>query len=126
MLNETFTNALVFGFDSAGAVIPVGAVSIGSSDNAGTIIGWEIVAKGTSPTCTIDVWKTNAASISLPIVGGTIMGTKPALATGNRVRSSTLTSWNTTILAGDLFTANIDACSAATNLYLKIIYTYTK
>jgi hypothetical protein len=50
------------------------------------------------------------------------MGTKPALSTGNAIRSTTLTSWNTTIAAGDIYGFNIDAVTNATKLTFQIEY----
>jgi hypothetical protein len=43
------------------------------------------------------------------------MGTKPALSTGNAVRSTTLTGWNpVTFVAGDIWGFNLDAVTNAT------------
>jgi hypothetical protein len=43
------------------------------------------------------------------------MGTKPALAAGNALRSTTLTGWTTmTYAAGDIIIFNIDAVANAT------------
>ncbi len=79
-----------------------------------TIAGWSIVATGSSPTCTIDIWKV-ASGTSLPTVGNTITGTKPALASGNAVASVVFTAWSTlAVTAGDILAFNVDACSNAT------------
>jgi hypothetical protein len=116
---ETFITSIntSFGanFDGQGSVVLVGTKIYFRMANAGTITGWSIVAEGTSPTCTIDVWKI-ATGTSLPTVANTIMGTKPALTTGNAVKSTTLTGWTTAFSADDIFCINIDACSAATKI----------
>lgn len=82
---------------------------------SGRLTGWSITSDGSSPTCTIDVWKV-ATGTALPAVANTIMGTKPALTTGNALRSTTMTSWTTTFTAGDIFGFNLDAVTSATNI----------
>lgn len=102
-------------FDGQGGVVLVGTKVYFRIPRSGTITGWSIVAEGSSPTCTIDVWKI-ASGTTLPAVGNTIMGTKPALSTGNAIESTTLTGWNTSFTADDIFCINIDACSNATKI----------
>lgn len=117
------TNAVGGGFDGSGAVIAAGTKAYASVDKAGTIYEWEIIANGSSPTCTIDVWKI-AAGTAIPTIANTIMGTKPALASGNVLRSSTTTGWTTLALAkGDILVFNVDACTVATQLQFKLAYT---
>jgi hypothetical protein len=106
-------------FDGLGSAIVVGSKVYITCPFAGTIIGWSIVANGASPTCTIDVWKI-ATGTSLPTVANTIMGTKPALATGNAIKSTTLTGWTTSVAVGDIFCINIDALAVATLLDFQI------
>jgi len=102
-------------FDGMGSVILVGTKIYFRMANDGEITGWSIVAEGTSPTCTIDIWVI-ASGTALPTVVDTIMGTKPALTTGNAVKSTTMTGWTTAFSADDIFCINIDACSAATKI----------
>lgn len=106
--------------DGAGSTITTGAKNgyPVAGDNY-TISGWSITAMGNAPTCTIDVWKV-AAGTALPTVANTIMGTKPALSTGNVIESTTLTSWNTTVTKGDIWGINVDACANATNIVFQI------
>lgn len=106
-------------FDGQGSVVLVGTKVYFRIPRSGTITGWSIVAEGTNPTCTIDVWKI-ASGTALPTVLNTIMGTKPALATGNAIKSTTLTGWNTSFTADDIFCVNIDACANATKISLLI------
>jgi hypothetical protein len=81
-----------------------------------TITGWSILATGTSPTATIDIWKVSYGT-SLPIVSNTILGTKPALSTGNVIRATNTTGFNSTSLtAGDVVGFNIDATTNALTL----------
>ncbi len=101
--------------DGGGAVVVTGIIGYFISPFAGKIKAWSIAASGTSPTCTFDVWKIGTGT-ALPTVTNTIMGTKPALSTGNAIRSTTLTSWAVNFAAGDIFGFNLDAVSAATRI----------
>lgn len=90
---------------------------------SGNITGWSIIATGSSPTCTIDIWKVASGTI-LPTGSNSIMGTKPALATGNAIASTTLTNWSTPIAANDIVGYNLDAVSNAT--FIQFVVTYNK
>lgn len=113
-----------FGFTTDGATLVIGTGVKGyfTSNYAGTIIGWSITADGSSPTCTIDVWKIGAGT-ALPTVTNTIFGTKPALSTGNAKRGACPTDcsgWTTTFVAGDIFGFNVDAITVATKLTFEL------
>jgi hypothetical protein len=123
-----FNNATLgsFGasFDGMGSVVLVNTRTYFRMQKAGTITEWSIIAEGTSPTATFDVWKISSGTV-LPTVANTIFGTKPALATGNAITSTTMTGWTTTFAANDMFCINVDACSAATKLQLLFKVTYS-
>lgn len=102
-------------WDGLGSFVSAGNTIYRQFPTACTISGWSILATGSSPTCTIDIWKISSGT-ALPTVSNTIMGTKPALATGNALRSSTLTGWTTSISAGDILAFNIDAAGNATQI----------
>jgi hypothetical protein len=107
------TAPIKINWDGQGTVVGTGNTRYYVAPYAMTITGWSIVATGSSPTTTIDIWKV-ASGTSLPTVSNTIMGTKPALSTGNAVRSTTLTGWTTTaIAAGDIIGFDVFASSAA-------------
>lgn len=111
-------------FDGQGGVVLVGTRSYARIPKAGTITGWSIVAEGTNPTCTVDVWKTGSGA-SLPNSGSSITAAaKPALSSGNATLSSTLTNWTASFAANDIFAFNVSASSAATkiNFVLKVTY----
>jgi hypothetical protein len=112
---NTIASFTIYGAVATGAVgvFPVAGDSY-------TISGWSITAVGTAPTCTIDVWKIATGGTALPTVANTIMGTKPALAAGNKITSTTLTAWNTTVAKNDTWGFNIDAASGITNLTFQI------
>ncbi len=107
-------------FDGGGSQVAASSNGIKHVGAACTAIGWAIEAKGSSPTATIDVWRV-ATGTAIPTVANTIMGTKPALASGNAIKSTTMTSWCTTgtctFAADDILIANADATNAA-NVYM--------
>jgi hypothetical protein len=103
-----------------GLTVPTGLVYANPvAADAYTISGWAITAQGASPTATFDVWKI-AQGTALPTVANTIMGTKPALSTGNALVSTTLTSWSTAVTKGDIWGVNLDAVTAATNITFQL------
>jgi hypothetical protein len=105
-------------FDGMGAVVLVNTRTYFRMPAAGGINAWSIVAEGTSPTCTLDIWKI-ANGTALPTVANTITASaKPELTTGNAVKSTTLTGWTTNFSLDDIFCVNVDACSAATKISL--------
>jgi hypothetical protein len=113
-------SAVYFGanFDGMGAVVLVNTRTYFRMPAAGGINAWSIVAEGTSPTCTLDIWKI-ANGTALPTVANTITASaKPELTTGNAVKSTTLTGWTTNFSLDDIFCVNVDACSAATKISL--------
>lgn len=122
-----FNNATLgsFGasFDGMGSFVLINTRAFFRMQKAGTITEWSIVAEGTSPTATFDVWKI-ASGTALPTVANTIFGTKPALSTGNAITSTTMTGWTTSFNANDIFCINVDACANATELQLlfKVVY----
>lgn len=111
----SINTSMGFTFDGMGAVILVGSKLYFRMANDGAWTGWSIIADGISPTCTIDIWKIADGTV-LPTVTDTIMGTKPALATGNAIKSTTLTGWDASFVADDIFCINIDACAVATKI----------
>jgi len=107
-------------FDGMGSIVLVNTIVYFRAKSAMTITGWSIVAEGTSPTCTLDIWKI-ATGTALPTVSDTITASaKPALASGNAVKSTTLTGWTTAVSADDIFAIKVDACDAATKISLTL------
>lgn len=119
------SNEATFGFTigDGSATLTTGQKGYVRMPYRGTITGWSIQAAGSSPTCTIDVWKVSSGT-ALPTVSNTIMGTKPALATGNAIASINLLNWNPKINANDIVGFNLDAVANAT--FINFVITYTK
>lgn len=102
-------------FDGQGSSILLNTVTYFRMTKSGTINSWSILALGSSPTCTLDIWKIADGTV-LPTVADSItpLG-KPALATGNAISSTNTTGWTTTsFTAGDMFAIRVDAISNAT------------
>jgi hypothetical protein len=73
-----------------------------------TITGWYLTADQTG-SIVIDIWKDTYANFP-PTVAGTITGTeKPTITASNKAQDLTLTSWTTTISAGDVLRFNVDS-----------------
>lgn len=106
-------------FDGQGVVIQNNTSGMIEIEYTGTIIGWTLVECSGAPvttTCTLDTWKSNYASYP-PVVGGTIFGTKPALAAAIKNQSGVLAI---SVTAGDFLKVNLD--SNVGGLKLKLIY----
>jgi hypothetical protein len=93
---------------------------------AGTIIGYSVVAVGTAPTGTADVWKI-ATGTALPTNANTITGGQEiALAAGNVIQTTTagdIASWTKTIAVSDIAAVNLDAVANATWMQVLVYYT---
>jgi hypothetical protein len=123
--SSSSTGSIGATFDGGGSVVLINTVIYQRIPKAGTITAWSIVAEGTNPTCTIDVWKV-ASGTTLPTSGNTITASsKPALSTGNAVKSTTMTSWTTSIAADDIMAFTVTACSAATEINFVLYITWS-
>jgi len=125
--NRTWTFPHSFGFtaDGSSSTLTTGVTGYITLKESGTITGWSITADGSSPTCTIDVWKIATGTV-LPTVANTIFGTKPALSSGNAKVGTCpgdCTGWTTTLANHDIIGFNIDAVTVATKLTFQIEYT---
>lgn len=105
--------------DGVTAVVQVGTVGYVVMPYAGTITGWSITAN-VSGSIQFDVWKATSA---IPTVANTIISNaafKPKLTSINFATSTTLTSWTTGFLAGDVFGFYVDSASTIKNATLTI------
>lgn len=114
--NPTFRRTFGASVDGGGSNITNGFLGYLTAAFSGTITGWSTTAKGTNPTCTYDIWKistgTSVPTNSNTITGGS--GNRPALTTGNALRSTNMTNWTTNFTAGDIFGFNLDTTANAT------------
>lgn len=108
--------------DGGGSVITTGVKADVRIPYSGTITGWEIVAD-TSGSIVIDVWKDTYANFP-PTVADTIAGTeKPTLSAATKNQDTSLSTWTTTVTAGDYLRFNVDSVSTVTRVHLSIMIT---
>jgi fibronectin-binding autotransporter adhesin len=106
--------------DGAGSTVTTGEKGFLIVPYAGTITGWTLIADQTG-NCVIDVWK---AAGTIPTVANTITGTeKPTLSSQQIASDLTLTSWTTSVAAGDVVAFNVDSASTITRVNLSIYIT---
>lgn len=129
-------NAGVFNFPSAGAVSVKRQVSVtidggGSAITTGakkvylrvpydmTVTGWDIVADQ-SGSIVVDVWKDSYANFP-PTVADTIAGTeKPTLSSALKNQDVSLSSFTTTIVAGQYLEFNVDSAATVTKVMITL------
>lgn len=105
--------------DGGGSVITTGIKADVRIPYSGTITGWEIVANA-SGSIVIDVWKDTYANFP-PTVADTIAGTeKPTLSSATKNQDTSLSSWTTSVTAGDWIRFNVDSVSTVTRVHLSI------
>jgi len=106
---------LCFFIDGGGSAVTTGAKAWVRATNSFTVGGAEITSD-TSTTSIVDIWVEQYADYP-PIDADSITSaTPPTLTTAVKAQDTTLTSWSTTITAGDYIRANVDSNDNATLL----------
>ena len=106
--------------DGAGSAITAGLKQYLTMPFACTITGWHLVGTP-SGSVVMDVWKANGA---LPTVSDSITGTeKPTLSSADLASDTNLSTWTTSVLAGDIIAFNVDSCSGCRKLTLTVAVT---
>ena len=106
--------------DGAGSVLIIGNKGYATIPYSGTITGWTMIANQTGD-CVIDVWK---AAGTIPTVADTITGTeKPTLSSQQIASDLSLSTWATSVTAGDVFAFYVDSTSTITRVNLSIYIT---
>lgn len=109
--------SLVFTVGSGGSVPATGVAGYLVVPFSGTIDRWDIVADA-SGSIVLDVWKRAGA---IPTVTHTIAGSeKPTLSSAQIGSDTNLTTWTTSVAAGDVFGINIDSVSTIKQATLTI------
>lgn len=105
--------------DGGGSVITTGFKAYVSIPVAGTLKKWRILAD-LSGSIVIDVWKDVFANYP-PVVADTITAAaKPTLSGALSAESSTLTGWNTALVAGDVLGFNVDSVATVKKISLTL------
>jgi hypothetical protein len=108
-----------FDIDGGGSVITAGAKAWVRVPFNMTITGWDITANETG-SIVLDVWKDTYINFPLTVLD-TIAGTeKPTLATVQKNQDISLTSWTTTVTAGDYIRINVDSVTTCTKVAVDI------
>jgi hypothetical protein len=103
--------------DGGGSAITTGSKGYREIPYAGTITGWTILAKE-SGSCVIDVKKCTYSGFPTTT---TIAGTeKPTLSSAQKNQDLSLSSWTTSVTAGDIFEFVVDSASTVTRVHLFI------
>jgi hypothetical protein len=104
-------------FDGGGSPPTVGSVGYVVCPFAGTIDQWHFVADQ-SGSAVVDVWK---AAGSIPTNGNTIAGTEKLTLSAQQLSSDTaLSTWTTSVSAGDVFGFEIESVSTCTRLTAEV------
>ncbi len=105
--------------DGGGSAITTGLKGYIEVPYAGTIVGWTLLGDQTG-SMVMDVWKDSYANYP-PTVADTIAGTeKPTITAGVKGQDLSLTTWTTSVAAGDILGFNVDSCSSITRAHLII------
>ncbi len=105
--------------DGGGSAITTGVKGYVEVPFSGTITGWTLLADQTG-SIVIDVWKDTYANYP-PTSGDTITGAdKPTISSSNKGQNLSVSSWTTSVTAGDVLGFNVDSCSTITRATLVI------
>jgi hypothetical protein len=105
--------------DGGGSAITTGVKGYVEIPYSGTITGWTILGD-VSGSCVIDIWKDTFVNFP-PTVADTIAGSeKPTLSSAVSNRDLNLTTWTTSVTAGDIIAFNVDSASTVTRVNLTI------
>lgn len=105
--------------DGGGSAITTGVKGYVEVPFTGTITGWTIVGD-TSGSIVVDVWKDTYANFP-PVVGDSIAGSeKPTISSSTKGQDLSLSTWTTSVMAGDVFGFNVDSCTSITRATLII------
>jgi hypothetical protein len=111
-------------FDGGGSVLTTKTVYV-QVPYACTVTGWRIVAD-VSGSAVVGVWKDTYANYP-PVVGDSIAGSeKPTLSGAQKNEDTTLSTWTTSISAGDYVAFNLESGAATvTWLCVQLLTTRT-
>lgn len=105
--------------DGGGSAITTGVKGYVTIPYSGTITGWDIFSD-VSGSIVVDVWKTNYADAP-PTISDTIAGSeKPTLSSSQKNQNNSLSTWTTSVTAGDIVAFNVDSASTVTRVNLAI------
>lgn len=90
-----------------------------------TIVGVEILTKGGTGSCQLDIWKTPIASYP-PVIGNSIVASDPPkITSGLTYSDTTLTGWTAGCSAGDTVLVHLTSCSVFTTVMIVLTFKST-
>jgi len=105
--------------DGGGSAITTGVKGYITIPFNGTITGWDLLGD-ISGSIVIDVWKDTYANFP-PTVADTIAGSeKPTLSSAQKNQDLSLSTWTTSVTAGDIIAFNVSSASTVTRVNLTI------
>lgn len=105
--------------DGGGSAITTGVKGFISIPYNGAIQSWDIFADQ-SGSIVLDIWKDTFANAP-PTVADTIAGSeKPTLSSASKNQDTNLTTWTTSVSAGDVIGFNVDSASTVTRVTVVI------
>ena len=118
--NANLTKRNIFvNIDGGGSAITTGIVADVVVPFGMTITGWTIISDQTG-SIVVDVWKDSYANYP-PDVADTITGTeKPTLSSASKNQDNALSSWTTSVTAGDILRFNVDSAATVQRVMLII------
>lgn len=112
-VGTTYTDHLDVILDGLGEVLQVGSRGTLTFDYPCTIAGWKIVGLP-SGSISVDLWKASSGNFP-PTIADSITGSSPpTVSSDDEASSSTLTDWDTALIAGDVLMVYILSCSDMT------------
>lgn len=106
--------------DGGGSAITTGVKGYVECPYAGTIVSATLVAD-VSGAIVIDVWKDTYANFPPVDADSITSATPPTItASGTNSQDTTLSSWTTSVAAGDVFGFNVDSCTSITRVTLTL------
>lgn len=113
------TRSVGITIDGAGSAITTGVKGYVEVPYTGTITGWTILGDQ-SGSIVVDVWKDTYANYP-PTVADTIAGSeKPTISSATKGQDLALSTWTTSVTAGDIIGFNVDSCTSITRATLVI------
>lgn len=103
--------------DGGGTAITTGVKGYVSCPFAGTIVSATLLADQ-SGSIVIDVWKDTYANAPPTDTDSITSSTPPTLSSAAKSQDTTLTSWITSVAAGDVFGFNVDSATTVTRVTL--------
>jgi hypothetical protein len=116
---DNLTTAIEFSANNSGTVFPTGIIGELEIPFACTITAVRLLADQ-SGSIVIDIWKDTYANYPPTDADSITSATPPTLSSATKAENTTLSSWTTSISAGDILRFNIDSVTSITRFVLSI------